>query len=1195
MAPGKKRSVHAHQPAARAGLGTHFKSPLKQRDTRKKMAVHGLGREQRAPSAQHAAPTVPVDEASDPDMEMADWVDTEHPSEPPSQPSPPPRPQERTGNAAQRLNNAWNSLLPALQGPWLQFYERTHGRQRDIIPEVKCLYLTHIQHVTVSTCRCKPVPVLLVEHGIFPASPTKTRMGVAIDVLDLYCALFERSCDAITALAAALHTIYERCGFKVLSGQASDPFRDLLIQVVQWTSNLRDRVEKEVAVALAQADSEATNEASESTGEASNLSSAMPSAPSAPSTTPSATSATPSKTSATSDDAKRLAQDVPPDAQGPSAPPPGPPPLKPGRADRILRERCPACFSLNEWGRPLNEGGDVQFGGDGCFSYRHLRKAGDGPISYDPNFFIPQHKVEAVAEKIKAARKRPSANVKPPVPQEVIDACEDSWDAANEKKRKADPKHYDASGIFVMTCRHGQVIFLCNVTTPGEQQCFIVAMLEEVFSLLPPSATVLQAYDVGCVTDHSLNLFPIFPPTICERITFIITECTHTDISLADHEGVERFWSLIRKLIPLTRGQWNSRRLWMIDQYAGFVSKEGRAGLGDWIHRQQRKSVTPKHRTAIRTLQECGVPLAGTLHNKKAAQISLRAHAPARLRRELDKVLLLQNQIDSVEKAIDETKRTLTGSQASPHPLAKTFPELRDLPLPFAQTLLVMRDLKMNIRKRAIGSFFEWESLDRAVSGRQEALGTKLHQSTRKAILKRQPSLLKAIKKFNAGCETLEQLHPPQCNIPLPSPLSTQLNGLRNDPGLHEDIWITPSEGPIPRWLNDEDVRDGIRSLHLADRCAEEVVRLNLEHDHLRRWLVEEQRVVTRAIEMTLDSPLTFLLRRRQEELLDLERSWAPSLRFQDADSHFVTESVTLATTFGASAAAFATSVAPSMTPSATSVVSAATPAGIPSTSSFSPIPIPRSTHLPHVVGAGLGRVPVVVEVDDFFEDAEEDEGTNGHELDPGTISDEDQANLIEEVLHESDEEDETETSTVDAFTYCLDVQWKYTPFNDIDTSFISELQTRNASLIIITGDFPHFISRTAANLGPLRISPEDWKPFQSLTGRLNGIGLNGVAASLHSLYSEHYSPTNGSATQCAVFSTYDLPCVRYKNSDLDLWRRVSPTQYWEKPVWLIPIHRPSEEHWVLVIVIVPSRELYFCHAQGSNTSLRGRTLRSQM
>jgi hypothetical protein len=53
------------------------------------------------------------------------------------------------------------------------------------------------------------------------------------------------------------------------------------------------------------------------------------------------------------------------------------------------------------------------------------------------------------------------------------------------------------------------------------------------------------------------------------------------------------------------------------------------------------------------------------------------------------------------------------------------------------------------------------------------------------------------------------------------------------------------------------------------------------------------------------------------------------------------------------------------------------------------------------------------------------------YELDPGAISDEDQANLIEEVLHDSDEEDETETSAVEA-SDCLDVQWDYTVSFDV-------------------------------------------------------------------------------------------------------------------------------------------------------------------
>jgi hypothetical protein len=52
-----------------------------------------------------------------------------------------------------------------------------------------------------------------------------------------------------------------------------------------------------------------------------------------------------------------------------------------------------------------------------------------------------------------------------------------------------------------------------------------------------------------------------------------------------------------------------------------------------------------------------------------------------------------------------------------------SFDALDEIDLPFIHTLLLARDLKINIRKRAIGSFFEWDKLDRAVGGRQQALG----------------------------------------------------------------------------------------------------------------------------------------------------------------------------------------------------------------------------------------------------------------------------------------------------------------------------------------------------------------------------------------------------------------------------------------------------------------------------------------
>ncbi|KAK7008079.1 hypothetical protein R3P38DRAFT_3593313 [Favolaschia claudopus] len=941
LGEGIKRSVRAHQAASSSGLGSHFTSPVKSNDSRKKRKVTDLGAAQRharvsdkldallrgeTPSRPPAAAPGPIPDAStNPDVQMDLSMDVDPPDQPPSTPSRPlppsvpPRTRLSITDAAHaRLNDSWNRLLPQLEVPWSQYYERTHGRQRDPIPSALSTTsnVCILPYVSVTTCPCKPVAVLLVEHGVFPASPTRPQTGLSCDLLDFYRALFERSCDAVTALAAALHTVYERRGFKVITTRSQteeesvDPFRRLLIQAVQWSSNLRVRIQRRVEAALMRAELSIQQQAqrdSSSTAGGGSVSASVPASAlnSLPVSTVSASSSASASSPSPSPSASTSTSLPNPSTSLPQPTPPAS--ASSNRAHRTLIKRCPACFNLTQWGRPLNEfstyfgrGGDCQFGADGCYSYVHVKNAGDGPISYDPDRFLPKATVDAVKRRIAIARKSPIANPKRSVPQEVIDLCEESWEAANEKKKKSKADRYDASGVFVLTCRHGQPIVLANIDTPGEQQCYIIAMLEEVVRMLPDIATIWQAYDVACITDHSLNLYPIVTPSVRSRVAFVLNgmhayghqwACQlvysprfRVGMGLSDHEGVERFWSRIRKLIPLTRTQWSSRRIWMIDQYAEFVANEGLAGLGNWIHRQQQKNLTSKYRAASKVVDECRVTdaeLRTQWAAQKEAQTSIRAHAPARLRRELDKVLSLQTQIDAVEKAIEDTKTTLKGAGASASSLKilhglevtherlseeaealysslniqESFPELRSFPLEFAQTLLLLRDLKINIRKRATGSFMEWETLDRAVSGRREALGTKLHQVTRKAITKRQPALLKAINKFNAGCATLEKLSPPNSSIPIPSPLSTQLNGLRNDPTLHEDVWITPSEGPIPRWLNDEDVRDGIRSLHVLDRCAEEVVRLNLERDNMRRWLTEEKEIVRRGIEL-VDSKL---------------------------------------------------------------------------------------------------------------------------------------------------------------------------------------------------------------------------------------------------------------------------------------------------------------------------------------------------
>lgn len=267
--------------------------------------------------------------------------------------------------------------------------------------------------------------------------------------------------------------------------------------------------------------------------------------------------------------------------------------------------------------------------------------------------------------------------------------------------------------------------------------------------------------------------------------------------------------------------------------------------------------------------------------------------APVRLKKELDTILSLQGDLETVEKAInaakaalttsttdDESKRILQGLQETHSSFTNrvealyvslnihdSYPDLKGANLDFVRTLLMARDLKMNIRKRAIGSFFEWDRLDQAVGGRNQALGrhhlilscleahmiagTKLHQQTRRAISKRAPALTTAIKKFNTYCTKLADMHDPSWNIPLPLPLPTKLAELRDQSSLMEDVWITPSETKPQPWLEDPDVRAGIRALLKLDRCLEEQRRLGQEADNLCSWFGRE----LGAVELALRTP----------------------------------------------------------------------------------------------------------------------------------------------------------------------------------------------------------------------------------------------------------------------------------------------------------------------------------------------------
>jgi hypothetical protein len=68
------------------------------------------------------------------------------------------------------------------------------------------------------------------------------------------------------------------------------------------------------------------------------------------------------------------------------------------------------------------------------------------------------------------------------------------------------------------------------------------------------------------------------------------------------------------------------------------------------------------------------------------------------------------------------------------------------------------------------------------------------------------------------------------------------------DDDIWQDVGLDDGDHDLaPLWLRDENVRQGIKSMLMLDRCEEEEARLLRERRALQEWMQEEWQVVQRA------------------------------------------------------------------------------------------------------------------------------------------------------------------------------------------------------------------------------------------------------------------------------------------------------------------------------------------------------------
>ena len=586
---------------------------------------------------------------------------------------------------------------------------------------------------------------------------------------------------------------------------------------------------------------------------------------------------------------------------------------------------------------------------DACFTQKRCKSRGNAwvsPRSHPETVFIPRDEVDMM--EVVVEETRPSIHSRPPVsthdrsepdvqpglrvPNAVLNECNDSFVAADEKRVKASTQFFSDTALMAMLCRHDRVLWLVNMTSAGEKQHYALSLIQKLFDHIPSSMRIGLLYDIGCQLNRSCLKFGFLKDCI-DRIVFGISvfhayghqwacqlvyhprKCK--GFGLSDGEGCERFWRAIRPLIPSCRVSGYYNRIYTIDTQVKHLDERSLMGLGRWLGRKW-SAMFLKRAEALVVLDR--LELEGWSYEDLDAQWKaqvyeqtkpLKKQSKGAADKAIEEILAvlkniedyrveivkletmveegeypegmdfyaadealydLNNRLQKAKHAVD-VKRTKLGvdHQLALHKL---------LGNEFLRLRMNALALKQRIRERLRHRKFELENLERAY--RTTINQKKLTQHAEKQVKRKEPGIQALARNYNKICSQLtDMINKNKAPLGAISPLPIEATGLFKldvDDDIWQDIGLTndtDGDDTIPSWLGDDNVREGIKSLLVYQRCQEEERRLIAERLSMQQWMREEWATVLMALHSAISTPdLHYQLQLRQKYLVRLCLSW---------------------------------------------------------------------------------------------------------------------------------------------------------------------------------------------------------------------------------------------------------------------------------------------------------------------------------
>ncbi|KAL1658386.1 hypothetical protein GGF50DRAFT_67357 [Schizophyllum commune] len=452
------------------------------------------------------------------------------------------------------------------------------------------------------------------------------------------------------------------------------------------------------------------------------------------------------------------------------------------------------------------------------------------------------------------------------------------------------------------------------MTTAGEQQFYVVALMDALMEHLPPTWIVGLLYDIACQIHLSAAKYGLFGQYF-ERLRFAVSvfhafghdwpcqlvyhprKCI--GFGLTDGEGCERFWYSISKLIPYLRVAGFHLRKYTLNAQFAFATNDAIIGLAAWFSRKARR-LKDKRKEAQILLEEAGEVA------KDERFIRQQWQAQNVGRQELEKALELHEEVDRAaaeeadlkDEGPDDLEHEAALRSAEARHLAaksKYDHKLAQLGLPAraqleklvgnkllhrrANALVLLRRAQTGIMKRKM-------EVERVVRSHRNKNGeNRLRKHVKTAAERREGTVKSIVAKYNRACNELLRLIKTQrkkkghCSVRPLKPLpKADIWDLDVDNPCWDDLRFDAEDESAPPWMVDENVRKAIRGRLLLDRCEEEDRRLAHERANTLEWFESEWsalKVAARRGFAVPDAPaLLHQIEEREGALLRIAVQW---------------------------------------------------------------------------------------------------------------------------------------------------------------------------------------------------------------------------------------------------------------------------------------------------------------------------------